>query len=238
MLAEAPLVLHGWLCSGKAGSARGVVPFLQEALALMPADWKLRTVRADWGFFDQALLGFLEERSLPYIIVARLTRSLKVAAASIKDWTPLDAHYSSAGFQLQLHGWSKQRRFVVIRELESEDKSAGAAGQQAGALVYHRIAWVWSQSLRRSLPPPQPVPELNRSPSHAMTQRYTKTWDECGSLFFSEASRMDSLCPECAHLLYGYESCRHTFVDGRCSSCHWDGSVSEYCRTLKREDSR
>lgn len=124
VLAEAPLVLHGWLRSGKAGSARGVVPFLQEALALMPADWKLRTVRADSGFFDQALLGFLEERSLPYIIVARMTRSLKAAAASIKYWTPLDTHYSTASFQLQLHGWSKQRRFVVIRELEREDKSA------------------------------------------------------------------------------------------------------------------
>jgi hypothetical protein len=124
VLAEAPLVLHGWLRSGKAGSARGVVAFLQEALALMPADWKLRTVRADSGFFDQALLGFLEERALPYIIVARMTRALKAAAAALKDWAPIDEHYSAASFQLKLHGWSKERRFVVIRELEREDKSA------------------------------------------------------------------------------------------------------------------
>ena len=124
VLAEAPLILHGWLRSGKAGSARGVVPFLQEALALMPADWKLRTVRADSGFFDQSLLGFLEERSLPYIIVARMTRTLNAAAASIQEWTPLDAHYSTASFALQLHGWSRTRRFVVVRELEREDKSA------------------------------------------------------------------------------------------------------------------
>jgi len=65
VLAEAPMILHGWLRSGKAGSARGVVPFLQEALALMPTDWRLRTVRADSGFFDQALLGFLEVRACP-----------------------------------------------------------------------------------------------------------------------------------------------------------------------------
>jgi hypothetical protein len=107
-----------------------VVPFLQEALALMPADWKLRTVRAvclaprGCGFVDQTLLSFLEERSLPYIIVARMTRTLKVAAASIKDWTPLDANCSTASLTLQLHGWSRTRRFVVIRELEREDKSA------------------------------------------------------------------------------------------------------------------
>lgn len=70
------------------------------------------------------MLGFLEERSLPYIIVARMTCTLKAAAASIRDWTPLDAHYSTASLHLQLHGWSKARRFVVIRELEREDKSA------------------------------------------------------------------------------------------------------------------
>ena len=124
VLAEAPLVLHGWLRSGNAGSARGVVPFLQEALALMPEDWKLRTVRADSGFFDQALFGFLEEHSLPYIIVARMTRTLKASVATIKDWTPVDEHYSTASLYLKLHGWSKERRFVVIRELEREDKSA------------------------------------------------------------------------------------------------------------------
>ena len=132
VLAEAPLVLHGWLRSGKAGSARGVVPFLQEALALMPAGWKLRTVRADSGFFDQALLGFLEERALPYIIVARMTRTLKGAAAAVKDWTPIDGHYSAASFQLQLHGWSKQRRFVVTRVAKRLHPSASACD--------HRVA--------------------------------------------------------------------------------------------------
>jgi hypothetical protein len=50
------MILHGWLRSGKADSARGVMPFLQEALALMPPAWMLRTVRADSGFFDQPVL--------------------------------------------------------------------------------------------------------------------------------------------------------------------------------------
>lgn len=68
-----------------------------------------------------------------------------------------------------------------------------------------------------------------------MTNRPLKTCDECGSLYFADTSRMDSLCPECAHLLYGYEPCVHTFVNGRCSRCHWDGSVSDYGRKLKQE---
>ena len=72
MLAEAPFILHGWLRSGNTGAARGVVPFLQEALTLLPEGMWLRTVRADSGFFDGAFLDFLEERALPYVVVARL----------------------------------------------------------------------------------------------------------------------------------------------------------------------
>jgi hypothetical protein len=64
------------------------------------------------------------------------------------------------------------------------------------------------------------------------------TCDECGSLFFADASRMDRLCPECSRILYGHESCEHTFVSGRCSKCHWDGSVSVYCRKLKGEEAK
>jgi hypothetical protein len=64
------------------------------------------------------------------------------------------------------------------------------------------------------------------------------TCDECNSLYFAVASDMDSLCPECAHLLYGYEPCAHTFEGGRCTKCHWDGSVSAFCQTLKDQPAK
>ena len=53
-----------------------------------------------------------------------MTHTLKASVASIKHWTPVDEHYSTASLYLKLHGWSKERRFVVIRELEREEKSA------------------------------------------------------------------------------------------------------------------
>ncbi len=40
-----------------------------------------------------------------------------------------------------------------------------------------------------------------------MNDRSVKTCDECESLYFPETSIVDALCPECSHLLYGYESC-------------------------------
>jgi len=63
--AEVPFILHGWWRSGNTGAARGVVPFLQEALALLPEGAWLRTVRADRGFFEGTFLDFLEARALP-----------------------------------------------------------------------------------------------------------------------------------------------------------------------------
>jgi hypothetical protein len=77
VLAEAHLLLHGWLRSGNCGPARGVVEFLEEALALWGQRQKIRLVRADSGFFDDKLLSFLEQRRLPYIVVARLTKWIK-----------------------------------------------------------------------------------------------------------------------------------------------------------------
>jgi hypothetical protein len=124
VLAESPFILHGWLRSGNTGPARGVIPFLQEALALLPEGAGLRTVRADSGFFDGTFLDFLEERSLPFVVVARLTSTLKHRCAGIKDWTLIDEHHAAGEFTVQLFGWSKERRFVVVRERIRETKAA------------------------------------------------------------------------------------------------------------------
>jgi len=124
VLAEAQFILHGWLRSGNTGPARGVIPFLQEALALLPEGMWLRTVRADSGFFDGRLLDFLEERRLPYVVVARLTSTLKRQCAGIRDWTMIDEHHDAGEFTVQLFGWTRERRFVVVRERVRETKAA------------------------------------------------------------------------------------------------------------------
>jgi hypothetical protein len=124
VLAEAPFILHGWLRSGNTGPARGVIPFLQEALALLPEGTWLRTVRADSGFFDGHFLDFLEARRLPYVVVARMTSTLKRHCAGIKDWTVIDEHHAAGEFTVQLFGWSKARRFVVVRERIRETRAA------------------------------------------------------------------------------------------------------------------
>jgi hypothetical protein len=123
-LAEAHFVLHAWLRSGNSGAAQGVAAFLQEALALLPAGYGLRLVRADAGFFEEALLGFLEARDLRYIVVARMTQQVKSHCRQIKEWIALDDDYAVGEFRVQLLGWSRPRRFVVVRERVREKKEA------------------------------------------------------------------------------------------------------------------
>ena len=58
--------------------------------------------------------------------------------------------------------------------------------------------------------------------------------DECGSEYVLEKSKMKSLCPNCAHMIYGYENCKHIFEQGRCVKCLWNGNKSEYIKWLEK----
>ena len=63
--------------------------------------------------------------------------------------------------------------------------------------------------------------------------RETKDCDECGSSYLIDTSKMESMCPECSDIIYGHEPCEHNFKNNRCVKCKWDGSVSEYVKSLK-----
>lgn len=124
VLAEAHFILHGWLRSGNSGTARGGVEFLKESISLLPEGLVLRCVHGDSGFFDDKLLAYLEDQSMKYIVVARMTKGIKNSIAGIKEWRALDGDYSVGEFTGTLMGWKTKRRFVVVRERIKEDKKA------------------------------------------------------------------------------------------------------------------
>lgn len=125
VLAEAHFILHGWLRSGNCTSGRGVSEFLTEALSFLGNNRKIRMVRADSGFFDNKFLCFLEDRGLPYIVVAKMTQRIKSKMYCIREWRQLDSTFSVGEFREKLQGWNCERRFVVIRELLEEKPSKG-----------------------------------------------------------------------------------------------------------------
>lgn len=64
-------------------------------------------------------------------------------------------------------------------------------------------------------------------------QRNINACDECNCRYYSDSYKMTNLCPECAHILYGHENCKHEFKNGLCIKCFWDGNVSNYIQKLK-----
>ena len=86
VLAEVNFVLHSWLRSENAGASQGAAQFLSEALSLLGAQHQIRCVRADSGFYADHFLSFLDERALPYIVVARLTSYLKSRLYQTTKW--------------------------------------------------------------------------------------------------------------------------------------------------------
>jgi hypothetical protein len=124
VLAEANFILHSWLRSGNAGASQGAAQFLSEALSLLGAQHRIRCVRADSGFYADHFLRFLEERALPYIVVARLTSYLKSRLYQVTQWQAIDKIYCVTEFNFKLWNWKRERRFVVVREEVQTNKAA------------------------------------------------------------------------------------------------------------------
>ena len=128
-LAEAKWILHGWLRAGNVATANNVRAFMDECLALLDGLARISLVRADNGFFDGKFLDFLEEKDLPYLVKARMTKWVKFAVLGRSDWTRVGKGIEVAESRVQLMGWRRERRLVVIRQ-EVASKETKALGKK------------------------------------------------------------------------------------------------------------
>lgn len=125
-LAESRILLHAWLRSGNTASGNNAVAFLQECLALAKDRVRLRMVRADNGFFDNRILTFLESEGVPFLVKARFTKLVKLAAQQVGGWIPLGSGIEVAEARIKLLRWDTERRLVLIRHRVPErDKPQG-----------------------------------------------------------------------------------------------------------------
>ena len=85
-----------WLRPGHAHSAHNILQFLASTLHHL-GDKAVGLLRADSGFFDEAILATLEGKRIPDIVAARLTQPLQ---------RTID----------QAAGWETERRLIVVRQ--------------------------------------------------------------------------------------------------------------------------
>lgn len=115
VLAEARCIAHVWLRSGNTGAARGAIAFLAEVRALLATGLRIALVRADSGFFEEALLLALEAAELPYAIAARFTNPLQAAVYRL-TFAPFAPGLEVGELAYRAHRWTRARRLIVVRE--------------------------------------------------------------------------------------------------------------------------
>lgn len=111
---------HGELRPGDAHTATGVVALLKACFAKRPAGARSIIIRADKGFYDRALVDWLEAQKAGFVIVAKLTGPIKRKLAHLRYTTPSPG-VEVAEFRYQPTRWSRSYRFVVIRRPQPEE---------------------------------------------------------------------------------------------------------------------
>jgi hypothetical protein len=113
------LVLEVQVSSGKqhsSGHAKTALGRLLDELG----DKRPELVRGDSGYGNEGVLLTLEERKQRYLLRLRQTKNVQRLVAqqfTRDDWSrPDNQGCQMVEAQLQLHGWSKKRRVVVVRQ--------------------------------------------------------------------------------------------------------------------------
>ncbi len=114
-VAEARLVANFWLRPGDASSANNVLQFIESTLHHLGSK-SVGLLRADSGFYAQAILELLEGKGINYIISARLTQGLQQAILRDARWFALETGLELAEITYQAYGWDKARRIVIVRQ--------------------------------------------------------------------------------------------------------------------------
>lgn len=114
-VAEARLVANFWLRPGNAHSANNVLQFLESTLHHL-GDKVVGLLRADSGFFDEAVMTALEEKGIAHIIAARLTRPLQRTIWQASGWWALERGLELTEIEYRAEGWSRARRLIVVRQ--------------------------------------------------------------------------------------------------------------------------
>lgn len=123
-VAEARMVANFWLRPGDASSANNVLQFIESTLHHLGGK-TVGLLRADSGFFDQAVLKLLEGKGINYIISAKLTQRLQQAIIRDARWFALETGLELAEITYQANSWDTARRIVVVRQSVKRKNAPG-----------------------------------------------------------------------------------------------------------------
>jgi hypothetical protein len=99
---------------GNVYTSSGSPEFLKECLGKIPPGIYRIRIRADSGFFDHKFIEPLDQGSIGYVIVAKMTRPIRNKIGTLR-YHKFKRDWAAAEFFYQPFGWKEPHRFVVIR---------------------------------------------------------------------------------------------------------------------------
>lgn len=131
------LVLDVVLNTGKQHAARHTLPGLSELLDRLMPEQRPALVRGDCGFGNEPFIAELEQRQQGYLFKLRQTEGVKRLLRrqfAREDWTRPsvgDQGWSAIEDELQLTGWDRARRVVILRRKARNQVALTRRNQEA-----------------------------------------------------------------------------------------------------------
>ena len=138
-IAAIRMVLDVEVQAGNQTASKYAQPGLWAWLDRRPREQWPVLMRGDIGWGTEGMMVDCEKRSLPYLFKIRQTTKVKRHIAELfgrEDWAAAGGQWQGMASELQLSGWSRKRRVVVLRRRirESLAVRAGASGKHQPAL--------------------------------------------------------------------------------------------------------
>ena len=145
-VSEMKLLYHTWFRTGSAYTSNGIVDFLKEVEASLPATIKKVFFRTDSGFFSGALFDLLESFGWDYLVKVKL-KNLDGLLRQ-QTWVPLEGKKDIAicEFPYKANGWTKTRVLKAIRSVK-EYVEAEYLGEKQLVPVYQYACYISSYDM-------------------------------------------------------------------------------------------
>jgi len=135
MMANLRLVLEVEVQAGNQSHSNDSLPGLVALLNRLPADGKPEFVRGDIGWGTDKAMTQMEAIDQPYLFKLRKSKNVKQLIYKqhcLGQWTRINPAWEAKEDELQLQGWEKPRRVVVVRKRLSDESLIGIDYQQEG----------------------------------------------------------------------------------------------------------
>jgi len=135
MMSNLRLILEVEVQAGNQSHSNHSLPGLVSLLKRLPADGKPEFVRGDIGYGTDNVMREMEALDQPYLFKLKKSKNVKALINKqhcIGDWGIVNKEWEAKEDVIQLQGWDKERRVVIIRRKLHSDNLVGLAFEKEG----------------------------------------------------------------------------------------------------------